>query len=101
MIRVKVPSTRKSAIGVTETDIAETDIGDVDTASVSAIDVAINITKAMNQTAFTLQKLLDAFQGIEPALTALISAVADAGAVDDSVKDKARRWDEMQRLFAK
>jgi len=69
--------------------------------STSAVDVANNLVDSFKQVTSVVNGLADTLRGATPAVDRLARAVAQHEHVDADTVDKARRWDEMQKLFGK
>lgn len=95
-IRVRVPRAASDDTTVNTTDVGEVvPHGSYDT----VIDATNRIVKAMEQLMLAMTTLQQLFDEIEPTLIELTDAARTAP-VSDDVKEKARRWEEMQRLLS-
>lgn len=65
------------------------------------VDVARDLVKSFSQATVALDAFASRVTGIGPAIARLTDAVAETEKVDEELVDKARRWEEMQRLLGK
>ena len=70
-------------------------------AASSAFDSADRLVKSFRQTEVALERLRSKLRTLEPAIAGLEAALQSAVGVDDDTRDKAQRWDEIQKLLGR
>lgn len=95
-IRVYVPHTPPSTTASRDADVEVAEV-----AASSAFDSADRLVKSFRQTEVALERLRSKLRTLEPTIAELEAVLQSAVGVDDDTRDKAQRWDEIQKLLGR